>query len=346
MSTMADVARRANVALSTVSYAINGTRPISEETRQRIFAAMEELGYKPNALARGLASKRSRIIALLFPTPERGLGITELEFVTAATDTAKENDYNLILWTSDRKDLDGLRDLTQQGLVDGVVVMEVHLDEQRIDVLREADFPYSLIGRRADTAGISYVDIDFDQTVKESITYLRGLGHSRIAFLNHSQTEYDAGYGPSVRAQAAYEEAAREAGMRNLSRMSRATPTGGYEALGDLLETESNLTALITMNERAIPGIMQGVAERGWSIPDDFSLVAVVSSARAAEMVIPSLTTMEPPSARMARLGVELLIRKLEGAQEVPQILLPCRLVIRGSTSPCRRNIETAGENL
>ena len=73
MPTMHDVARRANVSISTVSYAINGTRPISEETRQRIFAAMEELGYQPHALARGLASKRSRIVALLYPTAERGL---------------------------------------------------------------------------------------------------------------------------------------------------------------------------------------------------------------------------------------------------------------------------------
>ena len=92
------------------------------------------------------------------------------------------------------------------------------------------------------------------------------------------------------------------------------------------------------MNERAIPGIMQGIAEKGWSIPDDFSLVAIISSARAAEMVMPSLTTMEPPSAKMGRVGVELLIRKLEsGEQDAAKILLPCRLVIRGSTGPCRR---------
>jgi DNA-binding LacI/PurR family transcriptional regulator len=108
--------------------------------------------------------------------------------------------------------------------------------------------------------------------------------------------------------------------------------------LGSLLAEDPALTALITMNERAIPGVMQLAAEKGWTIPDDLSLVAIVSSARAAEMVMPSLTSMEPPSAKMGRLGVELLIRKLEGAEkEVPQILLPCRLVIRGSTGPCRR---------
>ncbi len=144
---MLDVAKRANVALSTVSYAINGTRPISEETRQRIFAAMEELDYRPHALARGLASRRSRIIALLFPNPERGLGSTELEFVTSAADTARENGYSLVLWSSEMHDLNELRQLTQEGLVDGVTVMEVHLHDERINLLREVGFPFSMIGR-------------------------------------------------------------------------------------------------------------------------------------------------------------------------------------------------------
>jgi DNA-binding LacI/PurR family transcriptional regulator len=338
MPTMADVAKQANVALSTVSYAINGTRPISEETRQRIFAAMEELGYRPNAMARGLASKRSHILALLFPAPERGHGITELEFVTAAADTARENDYNLVLWPSELKGLDDLRELTQQGLVDGVVAMEIHLHDERIAMLRKAEFPFSMIGRCTDSGGIRFVDIDFRQTVQEAVDYLTGLGHTRIAFLNHSRAEFEAGYGPAVRAQAAFDEAADGAGLHALSRMCRAVPTEGYEALADLLAEDPALTALVTMNERAIPGLMQGMTERGWSIPDDFSLLAIISSARAAEMVMPSLTTMEPPSAKMGRLGVELLIRQLEGEDgDVPQILLPCRLVIRGSTGPCRR---------
>src|SRR5512143_832701 len=188
MPTMLDVARRANVALSTVSYALNGTRPISDETKQRIYAAMDELGYKPHALARALASKRSRIIGLLFPTPERGLGVTELEFVTSAADAARENGYNLVLWPSEMHDPDELRQFTQQGLVDGMIVMEIHLNDERINLLREIGFPFSMIGRCADTDGIGYVDIDFEQTMRESVTYLAGLGHTHIGFLNQSQT--------------------------------------------------------------------------------------------------------------------------------------------------------------
>jgi DNA-binding LacI/PurR family transcriptional regulator len=339
MPTMLDVAKRAGVALSTVSYAINGTRPISEETRQRIFAVMDELGYRPHALARGLASKRSRIIALLFPVSERGLGITELEFVTSAADAARESSYNLVLWPSEIRDLEELRRLTQQGLVDGMVVMEVRLDDERIDLLREIDFPFSMIGRCADVDGLGYVDIDFEQTVRETVGYLAGLGHTRIAFLNQSKLVFDSGYGPAVRTQASFERAVDAAGVRGVTRFCHAAPRAGYEAFNELLAECPDLTAIVAMNERAVPGIMQALADRGWSVPDDFSLVGIVSSVHVAEMTVPALTTADAPAAELGRMGAELLIQRLEGHEHgAAQELLPCRLVVRGSSGPCLRN--------
>ena len=135
--TMLEVAKRANVALSTVSYALNGTRPVSEETRLRILQAMAELGYQPHALARGLASKRSRIIALLFPALPRGFGATELEFVTGAAETAQRLGYHLVLWPTEIHAVSELQQLVRQSLVDGVLVMEVRLRDERIELLRE-----------------------------------------------------------------------------------------------------------------------------------------------------------------------------------------------------------------
>jgi DNA-binding LacI/PurR family transcriptional regulator len=344
MPTMLDVAKRAGVALSTVSYALNGTRPISEETRQRIFQAMDELGYRPHALARGLASKRSRILSLLFSAPERGLGTTELEFVTSAAEAARENGYHLVLWSSEIHNLHELRQLIRQGLADGVIVMEVRLHDDRVDLLRENGFPFTMIGRCADTAGIAYVDIDFEKTTHEAVNYLAGLGHRHIAFLNHSQAEFDAGYGPAVRAHADFQNAIQAAGIEGVTRLCRATPAAGDVALRELLAECPDLTALIAMNDRALPGVIQAIAAQGWRIPDDFSLVAMVSSARVAEMVMPPLTTMTAPGGELGRLSVELLIQQLE-TQEQPalQQLLPCRLDVRGSSGPCRRNRRTAG---
>ncbi len=334
---MLDVARRAGVALSTVSYALNGTRPISAETRQRIFAAIDELGYRPHALARGLASKRSRIFALLFSAPERGLGMTELEFVISASETAREYGYHLVLWSSEMRDVSELRTLTQQALVDGVMIMEVHLHDERISLLREIGLPFSMIGRCADTTGISYADIDFEQTTRDVVGYLSSLGHSRIAFLNHSQSAFDAGYGATVRAHSGFAQAIAAAGLIGPARLCRDAPRAGYAAFDELLAECPALTAFVVMNERAILGVMQAIADRGQRIPDDFSLVTIVSSPRVAEMTMPPLTTMAPPAAELGRRGIELLIQQLEAPRrDVPQELLPCRLVVRGSTGPCR----------
>ncbi|MBI9045950.1 MAG: LacI family DNA-binding transcriptional regulator [Anaerolineaceae bacterium] len=334
MPKMSDVAKKAGVALSTVSYAISGTRPISDETRQRIFAAMDELGFKPNALARGLASKRSHIIALLFPAIERGLGFTEMEFVTNATEAARSLGYNLVLWSSAMDTL-ALRALIQQELVDGVVVMEVSRHDKRVQLLREIGIPFSLIGRCDENEGINYTDIDFHKTVYDAIEYLSGLGHEKIALLNQSKQAFDEGYGPVWRTQKSFDLTIKEFGLKGVSRFCPTNPLAGYEIMTDLLKRCPDMTALIAMNERAIPGIFQAVSDRGWRIPDDFSLIVIVSSERIAEMVIPNLTTSDTPSSEMGRLGVQSLIQMLENKNsEVQQVLLPCNLVVRGSTGP------------
>lgn len=343
MPTMHDVARRANVSLSTVSYAINGTRPISEETRQRIFAAMEELGYRPHALARGLASKRSRILALLFPTSERGMGTTDLEFIVGAADTARELGYHLVLWTSEINDAVELRQLIQQGLVDGVVLMEVHLHDQRIAYLREIAFPFSIIGRCADVTGLAYTDIDFEQTVRAAVTHLAELGHTEIAFLNYAQEVFEAGYGPAVRVQQAFARIANEAGICAISRFCHPSAQAGYAAFEALLAEHPQVTAIAAMNERSFPGMLQAIADRGWSVPEDISLISLVSSPLVAEMSMPPLATLAPPAAELGRLGVELLVQQLDGRPvSTPQTLLPCLLVLGGSTGVRRAAAATA----
>lgn len=334
MATMLDVAKRAKVSLSTVSYAISGARPISEETRKRIFKAMEELDYRPHPLARGLASKRSRILAILFPAIERGLGITELEFVANAAEAASKNGYHLVLWSAETGDPEELRELTQQGLVDGVILMEIHKNDQRVNLLQKLNFPFSMIGRYDDDSG-EFVDIDFQQTINEIMTYLMNLGHKNIAFVNQSEASFKAGYGPVVRTKTAFEEFRRSSGVTGYTVFCRPSPQDGYEKFNSLIEKHPDITAIISMNERAIPGIMHGAAERGWKIPGDLSIAAIVSSVKVAEMMVPRLTTMDPPSAELGRIATELLIRSLEGnCDETPRVLIPCHLVVGESTGP------------
>jgi DNA-binding LacI/PurR family transcriptional regulator len=337
VATMLDVAKRAGVSISTVSYVLSGTRPVSEKTKQLIYRTMDELGYQPHALARGLASKRSRIIALLYSVPERGIGITEIEFVTNAAEAAMELGYHLVLWTSEMNDPDHLRQLAGQGLVDGMILMEVKADDERVRFLRKSGIPFTMIGRCEKAEDLGYADIDFDQTTRDITEYLKSLGHARIAFLNQSREVYDSGYGPAVRAQAGFLAAAAFLGVSGITQFCHATPKSGYEVCTELLAGHPDLTALVAMNDRALPGVMQAVADKGWKIPDDFSLASIVSSSKAAELFMPPLTMMEVPSRELGRLGVEHLIRQLEGgAPDADHILVPTRLVERGSTGPSR----------
>ncbi|AYY13429.1 LacI family transcriptional regulator [Actinobacteria bacterium YIM 96077] len=335
MATMNDVAKLAGVSVSTVSYALTGVRPVTPETRARIHAAMDELGYQPNAIARSLASRRTHIIALLFPGIELGLSGTALEFVTSAAETAREEGYHLMLWPIGDDEVGETRNLIHQQLADGVLVMEVRLDDPRVDLLRESQTPFTLIGRTADAAGLDYADIDFDTTVRDALDHLIGLGHERIAFVSHSKASLDAGYGPTVRAGEAFERHMTERGLPVVARHCDESADAGRAVVSELWHAHPDITALITMNDAATFGAMAQLADDGRQVPRDVSVLSIASSPRVAALSHPRLTTMAAPGTELGRSGVRSLIERIEGSQSATlHELVPCRLDIQATTSP------------
>jgi DNA-binding LacI/PurR family transcriptional regulator len=333
MATMEDVAQRAGVAVSTVSYAINGTRPISPATRERVEQAMRELGYRPHAVARALASRRSRIIALALPAAQRGVGRTEIEFVMGAVDAAEADGYHLVIWPSEIAGQDDVEALSGHGLVDGVLLMEVRLIDERVKALTAEGRPLAMIGRTADPSGLAHVDIDFDHTLDQAVDLLVGLGHRRIAFINHDRAVHDSGYGPTIRAPKAFVRAMEQRNLKPVTRFCPDDPTDAEALAAELLAREPALTAAVVMNEPAIPGLLRALSIAGKRVPEDFSVISVVSSSEVARMSIPALTVAEAPSRELGRRGVELLLAVLdERAEEIVPELMPCRLVIGGST--------------
>src|SRR4051794_40441798 len=174
MSTMSDVARRAGVSLSTVSYVLSGKRAISEATRLRVQAAIEELDFHPNQLGRALANQRSNTIALLFPALARGIGELQLEFVTSAAETAGKHGYSFLLSISPDEDMEVGR-LAQRGFTDGLILMEIKMHDARVELLRRKRFPFAMIGQREDNEGISFVDVDFHDAAREAVRFLAQL---------------------------------------------------------------------------------------------------------------------------------------------------------------------------
>ncbi|PMR61198.1 LacI family transcriptional regulator [Verrucosispora sp. ts21] len=337
MATMQDVARLAQVSVSTVSYVLTGARPISQATREKVLAAMAELDYQPNAMARGLASRRSRIVGLLLPMDERGLGATETAFVTGAAAGASAAGYHLVLAPIGVGDRDELRRLASQRMFDGALLMEVQLRDPRVDVLRELDVPLVLIGRTADTTGLSYVDIDFDRTVAEAVGHLVDLGHRRIVYVNHSAGTIAEGYGPALRTRDAFAAAMAAHGLEPLMIPAEDSAAGGRTALATALRQAPDLTAILAMNESAVFGLLGELHRRGLRVPDDVSVISMVTSPQVAELATPALTAMNSPGTALGRIAIETLLRHVDGGhREIHQQLLPCALQVRGSSGPPR----------
>ncbi len=337
MATMQDVATLARVSLSTVSYALSGARPVSAATKERIEAAMAELGFRPNALARGLASRRSHTLALTFPAMETGIGGTVAEFVRSAAESARSHGYHLVLWPFGPHEAGEIRDLAQQGMADGVLLMEVCLDDARVEALHAAGVPFTMIGRTRDTTGLPYVDVDFDRTTEEAVEHLVRLGHRRIGFINHSAASQAAGYAPTIRAEQGFRDAMGRRDLAAACVHSDESPGAGRAAMAQLLAVEPGMTAVVTMNEMATFGATVELQARGLSIPDDVSVLSIVTSPGVGAMSNPVLTTMHAPGAQLGSAAVEALLHLLEGSTDpAPPVLLPCRLEPGASTGPVR----------
>ncbi len=336
--TMADVARLAGVSSSTVSYALTGARPISQATRDRIRHAMDDLGYTPNAFARGLKSKRSKILALLFPRDGRDLGLSSLEYILGASDHAQDLGYHLLLWTTEADALDDLSRLARQGLVDGALLMEVRLRDPRLEVLRASGLPFAMIGRTAGPAGVDFADTNFDQCARVAVDHLVRLGHRHLGFVNLNASTIEAGRSNAIRLRDGILAAARADGVAMTVMPCESSIVGGRAAFHDLLAQDPALTAVIAFNEQAVPGVMSAATGAGLRVPHDFSVVSVDMPAQAALMTKPTMTTVGPTAAAMGRAAADMLIRRLEGFDPAPtQVLFDGVLDIRESSGPAPR---------
>jgi DNA-binding LacI/PurR family transcriptional regulator len=334
---MADVARVAGVSRSTVSYALSGVRPIAPETRERILQAMSDLGYTPNLLAQGLAGKRTGIVSLIFPVGEQGMNTTEFEYVQGAAEQARADGYHLLLWPMDPDDLGEMQRIVAQGLVDGILLMEVRSFDERIPVLLETGVPFVTIGRPTDADGLTFVDADFEAMGELAVSHLVSLGHTEIGLVTHSRESLDTGYGPMVRSWDAVAAAASRHGITARLFPTASSLAGGRDVFGQILEESPETTGLVMINEAATAGLLGAAAAHGWRVPESLSIVAINTSAGSAERFMPALTTASAEPSVMGREAAQFLTRRLrsDGADTVQWLAEPV-LTLRGSTAVAR----------
>jgi DNA-binding LacI/PurR family transcriptional regulator len=297
---------------------------------------MRTLHYRPHFIARSLASKRTHIIAILFPCVDHGIGLSEIDLIMQAAKASLALGYHLVIWTLQTNTEEELRQLTGQSLVDGIILMEVHRADKRIAVLKEQGIPFILMGRDAEDTREPFVDIDFSTTMAQCVSYLKGLGHRRLCFINQSEKSFIAGYGPVVRAHEAFTLFCKKHDVEGTALFCDSDPVKMYAITENLLARDSagsGISAFLVMNDKALPGLIEGIKQRGYRIPEDKSIVSMVSSAGSASLFLPPVTAFEMDIHTLMDSVVTQLTAKLDGRfMELPLRLIPCVLRERQST--------------
>ncbi|GAA3453440.1 LacI family DNA-binding transcriptional regulator [Dactylosporangium matsuzakiense] len=332
-----EIARRAGVSRSTVSYALTGNRPVSEATRRRIQTVIDELGFRPNAAARALKEGRTRTLGLVIPAAGRRLTDMQLGFVATVVEAAAGADFDVLLSPSGGDHDRSFERIVTGRRVDGVILMEIRLEDDRVSRLRRSGLPFVAIGRTRDTAGMWWVDIDYTALVSRCVHHLADLGHRHIALVNRSAELIAAGYGPGHRALAGFNEAVAERGVAGLDVCCGDDAPAGEACVERLRAEHPEVTALVSVNEAALPGIQRGLERAGLGIPRDFSVTGVAAR-HWAEDFRPPLTAADVPTHDMGARAVELLLEQVSTPTAYPRHLLHTPPIsLRSSTGPAPR---------
>lgn len=337
-ATIRDVARLANVSVATVSRILNNKPDVSEETRQKILSVIDEIGYARNTQWQQIMSGRARVISLHYPYKSPVFNQISLHFITATTAACEDKNYSLHLITQPLNE-GSLLDLYRTNQSDGVILMEVLMDDWRVKLLRKHKLPFTMIGRCEKNQGVNFVDFDFEAAVTVAVNHLINLGHQNIGFVSVAPGAERNHYGPTNRALEGHQKVCAQ---YNIPRLY-CEADNGFEnikaATLGLLKDHPEITAIVSVFDTAVAGIFSAIKSLGLSIPEDISVVGLVDE-QDAELTTPSLTALHFPASSMGYDAARIMIQNLEkGTKKNEQILVSPKLVIRSSTGLARSSV-------
>ncbi|NAZ81610.1 substrate-binding domain-containing protein [Kineococcus sp. R8] len=334
MPTITDVARLAGVSSSTVSYVLSGKRSISATTRARVEKAVADLGYRPHAGARALASSRTNVLGVVVPLRADVNVNVIMQFVHTIATTARQHDHDVLLLTQEEDA--GLQRVTSGALVDALIVMDIEAEDPRVAVLRAIAAPSVLIGVPRDDRGLTCVDFDFEDAARAAVEHLAGLGHRVIGLLGSPPETLRRRAAYAERVRGSFEAAAAAAGVARAAQACEVGTEGVRAALAALRAEQPELTGLVVHNEAALPALLAELARAKLRVPADVSVVTIGASDASLHLPQP-LDSLDMPAREVGRVAVEMVMARLDGPVAAETRLLAAPLVERGSTAPPRR---------
>lgn len=327
--TIYDVAREANVSMATVSRVVNGNPNVKPSTRKKVLATIEQLGYRPNAVARGLASKKTTTVGAIIPDIS---SIFFAELARGIEDIATMYKYNIILSNSDQnkdKELQLINTMLEKQ-VDGILFMGGNISDEHIQQFSSASVPVVLAATYEGTNQIPSVNIDYEAASYEAVKFLINHGNKNVAFVSGqpntiiNQIKFEG-----------YKRALMESAIsinENYVIHGDYSYQSGMEAVDELLKLEERPDAVFVASDEMALGVIHGAQDHGLRVPEDLEVFGF-DNTRLATMVRPTLSTIVQPMYDIGAVAMRLLTKYMnkENVDE-KNVVLPHRIVERNST--------------
>lgn len=331
--TLRDVAERAGVSKRTVSNVVNDFQHVSPAMRARVQTALDELHYKPNLLARSLRQGRTGIITLLLPK----IAVAYFgELAHEIVERASQLGFTVMIDETSgdaRRELALLDVATQSSWVDGILLSSQGLNGRALADVR-SDVPVVLLGERTAKTALDHVGIDNVRASRDAVQHLIESGRRRVAAIGGSPTPSDVTTRLRLKG---YRAALRAAGLPVADDLYVSTPeykrADAAAAVRTLLDRSAPPDALFCFSDELAIGTLRELHEQGLRVPDDISVVGF-DDVEESRFATPSLTSIRPDRAEIARAALDMLIERIAGSDVDPRdIRVPHELITRESST-------------
>ncbi|MEW6228219.1 MAG: LacI family DNA-binding transcriptional regulator [Bacillota bacterium] len=329
MTTMKDVARVVGVNESTVSRALNNHPYVHPDTRERVLEAARRLNYRPNTIARSLATSRSYVVGLVISNIAN---LFFAEVTKGIEEVADANGYSVILCDTARNVAKELKylDLLASRQADGIIFMSGRLPPDVVAAIKHVKCPVVTISRDGARHGIPTVRINNRAEAARATRYLINLGHRRIGFISGQLDDTESGL-PRLEG---YRAALEESGIQfdpGIVQEGDFRMESGMRACVKIMEAQPRPTAIFAANDEMAIGAMKTLAQQGLKVPGDVAVVGFDNTAFAT-VVTPPLTTVAQPLRMLGTSAMEMLLKLIAGQNPTDiETVLGCQLVVRGS---------------
>lgn len=337
--TLKDLSAHLGLSQTTVSRALNGYPEVSEDTRERVRAAADAHGYRPNARARGLATGRSHAIGHVLSLSDSGQMTNPIfgDFIAGAGAIYAEHGYEMLISVVPESGVAGAyRDLASRRAVDGVIVHGPRMNDARVPLLRDIGLPFVVHGRASGCEEpYAWVDVNNRSAFCRATTYLTDLGHRRIGLINGPE-DHDFAH----RRRLGYEEALTACGLSphpDLMRSAEMTERNGYTAATQMLARDMAPTAFVVSSMISAIGARRAVMDHGLRVGRDVSLICFDDALSYMEsgLDVPLFTSVRSCVRDAGAKCAHMVLSQITSPQSPPaQLLMEAELIVGQSTGP------------